>query len=223
MYGNETGPVAVSNGTTPLPCVNDTKVWFYSPTQDPTGICSVEQGTAIADPQSTPKLPLQYDVVCKNGGQRHWGPSNPATPPVIPMGSSFCDCPDGWGGIDCSTCTKVSHRAHVPCPVWPLTPPSQASVCQVPGVPGNFTCERGLFPQSGPLFLSQKMSCSCQGPTSTEICNFMANGLLGSMRIAMDFSRVDSFINVSGMQWYRQRGSSVVGLTCCSCLQSSHL
>ena len=106
MYGNASGPLPVLSETAaPLPCARtDNGSWWFGGGDGPRGICSHARGNQVLDPADTPPIPHELDILCQNGGQRNWGVD--ASSHAVD-GNTFCDCPDGWGGVDCSQCMAV--------------------------------------------------------------------------------------------------------------------
>ena len=167
MYGNATGPQSMST-VDALPCED----WTWSATHDPKEVCSNAMGTQIKEVDITPKLPLEYDVLCKNGGQRHWSPGDDGNSTLF--GQSFCDCPEGWGGADCSLCVTDD-------------------VCAVPGVneSGSYKCRSTLLPDLNYSHPHQAFQCGCRGTIGEEVCYAFAPGLKHSLRFFVDRDLVD--------------------------------
>jgi len=109
MYGNATGPLTMTAGLDAVPCAYN---WTWSDSNDADAVCSYDEfRNQLPEPDTFPRLPHKYDVLCKNGGQRHWHTGDNG--PEVFFGQSYCDCPPGWGGADCSQCITVRGDGHV--------------------------------------------------------------------------------------------------------------
>ena len=110
MYGNASGPQAVAPATPPLECPrNGTRsAWWFSHGVGAEDVCSYERHfNQVLNPANTPRIPLEFDTICVNGGMRNYALQDPDHPDLGYDGNSYCDCPDGWVGNECRSCANV--------------------------------------------------------------------------------------------------------------------
>lgn len=167
MEGDEDGPVGpMVNHTYRLPAVPCRSKWVAYPEQPCDPKCTFEAGTEVEFLDQPPPIPLEYDTLCVNGGQRSWAHRDNDDF----FGSSFCDCPDGFGGYECSQC-----QTHDVCPG--LLPDGS-----------DGSCVKQILPFSEEDTLDMvEYSCACAGPTSS-FCDFYS-ALDGGARLTMRFDR----------------------------------
>eukprot|EP01029_Cantina_marsupialis_P027892 TRINITY_DN774140_c0_g1_i1.p1 TRINITY_DN774140_c0_g1~~TRINITY_DN774140_c0_g1_i1.p1 ORF type:complete len:345 (-),score=73.69 TRINITY_DN774140_c0_g1_i1:249-1283(-) len=86
---------------------------------------------------------FETDVICKNGGQRRW---HYVEHLEKSFGGSPCDCPDGWGGYDCSMCMSDNVCSH--------------------------SCVQDIYSIQETRSRSKKFSCECTGVTK-HACKYL--------------------------------------------------
>lgn len=181
MMGNETGPYRLVDGNwEALPCQKARPPWQFSNTTGyPQPKCQAALNTAIKG--SAAVTPIKWDIKCQNGGQKHWEWAVDRHQGYA--GDSFCNCPEGWTGRDCTECVTDDV----------CVPPANKSK--------KSTCAKSLVAYSDQeRDVVKRFTCKCGGP-SREFCNFYSNPpyVDQAARITFDYSAKNNSIWVEYM------------------------